>query len=79
MENVFITMEIEYICYNHIEIWIQLHLESRSSHATWTMMLPDFMYYISVSDDLSYVKRQCDGEQRNSGFPAWGTVERVWK
>ncbi|KAI3664881.1 hypothetical protein L6452_43492 [Arctium lappa] len=40
------------------------------------MVLPDFMYYISVSDDLSYVKGQCDGEQRNCGFPAWGIVER---
>ncbi|KAI3747779.1 hypothetical protein L6452_10429 [Arctium lappa] len=40
------------------------------------MVLPDFMYYISVSDDLSNVMGQCNGEQRNSDFPAWGTVER---
>ncbi|KAI3734845.1 hypothetical protein L6452_14325 [Arctium lappa] len=41
------------------------------------MVLPDFMYYINMSDDLSYLKGQCDGEQRESGFPAWGTVSWV--
>ncbi|KAI3772820.1 hypothetical protein L6452_04014 [Arctium lappa] len=40
------------------------------------MVLPDFMYYIFVSNDLSYVMGQCNGQQRESGFPAWGTVRR---
>ncbi|KAI3758612.1 hypothetical protein L6452_06179 [Arctium lappa] len=47
----------------HVEVWVRLHLESRSSLATWTMMLPDFMYYMTVLKDLSYVTAQCSGAQ----------------
>ncbi|KAI3696706.1 hypothetical protein L6452_29202 [Arctium lappa] len=35
------------------------------------------MYYINTTDDLSYLHGQCDGEERDSGFPAWGTVSRA--
>ncbi|KAI3681663.1 hypothetical protein L6452_36465 [Arctium lappa] len=63
----------------HIEVWIRLHLESRSSLATWTMVLPNFMYYIAVIKDLSYVTGQCSGEQGSVGFPVWGTVNTICK
>ncbi|KAI3702936.1 hypothetical protein L6452_28690 [Arctium lappa] len=61
----------------HLEVWIRLHLESRSTLATWTMVLPDFMYYMIVLKDLSYLTQQCSGAQGSAGFPAWGTVNKV--
>ncbi|KAI3672833.1 hypothetical protein L6452_38933 [Arctium lappa] len=61
----------------HVEVWVRLHLESRSSLATWTILLPDFMYYVIVLKDLSYVTAQCSGAQAGVGFPTWGTVNIV--
>ncbi|KAI3681602.1 hypothetical protein L6452_36402 [Arctium lappa] len=61
----------------HLEVWVRLQLESRSSLATWTMVLPDFMYYVTVLKDISYVTEQCSGAQGSVGFPAWGTMNTV--
>ncbi|KAI3681743.1 hypothetical protein L6452_36547 [Arctium lappa] len=61
----------------HIEVWVRLHLESRSTLADWSIMLPDFMYYMTVLKDLSYLTPQCNGAQGSVGFPAWGTVNKV--
>ncbi|KAI3728742.1 hypothetical protein L6452_17384 [Arctium lappa] len=61
----------------HLEVWVRLHLESRSTLATWTMVLPDFMYYVTVLKDISYLTQQCSGGQGSDGFPAWGTVNTV--
>ncbi|KAI3672806.1 hypothetical protein L6452_38906 [Arctium lappa] len=51
----------------HVEVWVRLHLESRSSVATWTIVLPDFMYYVTVLKDLSYVTAQCSDAQASVG------------
>ncbi|KAI3729298.1 hypothetical protein L6452_17952 [Arctium lappa] len=42
-------------------------MESRSTLATWTMVLADFMYYVTVLKDLSYVTKQCSGAQGSVG------------
>ncbi|KAI3718629.1 hypothetical protein L6452_19508 [Arctium lappa] len=61
----------------HIEVWVRLHLESRSTLADWSIMLPDFMYYMTELKDLSYLTQQCNGAQGSAGFPAWGTINKV--
>ncbi|KAI3697008.1 hypothetical protein L6452_29700 [Arctium lappa] len=61
----------------HIEVWVRLHLESRSTLADWSIMLPDFMYYMTELKDLSYLTQQCNGAQGSAGFPAWGTVNKA--
>ncbi|KAI3716267.1 hypothetical protein L6452_23489 [Arctium lappa] len=61
----------------HIEVWVRLHLESRSTLADWSIMLPDFMYYMTELKDLSYLTQQCIGAQGSAGFPAWGTINKV--
>ncbi|KAI3667436.1 hypothetical protein L6452_42494 [Arctium lappa] len=61
----------------HIEVWVRLHLESRSTLADWSIMLPDFMYYMTELKDLSYLTQQCNGAQGSAGFPAWGTINKA--
>ncbi|KAI3747541.1 hypothetical protein L6452_10019 [Arctium lappa] len=61
----------------HIEVLVRLHLESRSTLADWSIMLPGFMYYMTVLKDLSYLTQQCSGAQGSVGFPAWGSVNKV--
>ncbi|KAI3769877.1 hypothetical protein L6452_00991 [Arctium lappa] len=61
----------------HIEVWVRLHLESRSTLDDWSIMLPDFMYYMTELKDLSYLTQQCNGAQGSAGFPAWGTINKV--
>ncbi|KAI3681486.1 hypothetical protein L6452_36285 [Arctium lappa] len=61
----------------HIEVWVRLHLESRSTLADWSIMLPDFMYYMTELKDLSYLTQQCNGPQGSAGFPTWGTINKA--
>ncbi|KAI3757096.1 hypothetical protein L6452_04629 [Arctium lappa] len=62
----------------HIEVWVRLHLELHSTLADWSIMLPDFMYYMTELKDLSYLTQQCNGAQGSAGFPAWGTINKVF-